>query len=59
MTVRVYFYDEAPRIGCGWRTVEIICKGHKWVRIRYQDQQCVKLKRAVWNDIERSAQHNP
>jgi hypothetical protein len=29
MTGRIYFEDECPRIGCGWRTVHIR-KGRKW-----------------------------
>jgi len=31
----VYFKREAPRIGCGWRMVEVISRGPKWVRVRY------------------------
>jgi len=27
--------DEAPRIGSGWRTVEVISRGRKWVRVKY------------------------
>ena len=29
---RIFFEDEAPRIGCGWRWVTVIV-GHKWVRV--------------------------
>ena len=29
-SMRIYFEDEAPRIGSGWRTVDIKV-GHKWV----------------------------
>lgn len=29
--MRLYFEDEAPRIGSGWRTVEVKV-GRKWVR---------------------------
>lgn len=28
--IRVYFEDECPKIGCGWRTV-IVKMGRKWV----------------------------
>lgn len=28
----VYFQDEAPRIGCGWRRCDVIV-GRKWIRI--------------------------
>jgi hypothetical protein len=29
MRVRIYLEDEAPRIGCGWRTVDVKL-GRKW-----------------------------
>ena len=32
-TMRVYFEDEAPRIGAGWRTVHVVL-GYKWARIK-------------------------
>lgn len=31
---RVYFRDEAPAIGCGWRGIELLDMGWKWARIR-------------------------
>jgi hypothetical protein len=31
--MRLYFEDEAPRIGCGWRTVEVTI-GYKWVKVK-------------------------
>jgi len=31
---RVYLYDEAPRLGCGWRTVQLMRIGHKWAYVR-------------------------
>lgn len=33
--MRVYFKDEAPRIGSGWRRVEVVREGSKWVTVRY------------------------
>lgn len=53
-TLTIYLQDEAPRIGCGWRTVELVSKGYKWVKIRARGGQCVKLRRSVWDAIERS-----
>ncbi len=54
----VYLYDEIPRFGCGWRIVEILSKGPKWVRLRYAPKPMAgvttaitatgRLKRAVW-----------
>jgi hypothetical protein len=35
MKIRTYFSTQAPRIGCGWRTVEVISEGPKWVKIQY------------------------
>lgn len=29
---RLYFEDEAPQIGCGWRVVNVTV-GRKWVRV--------------------------
>lgn len=31
---RVYLRDEAPSIGCGWRGIDLVKLGHKWVRLR-------------------------
>jgi hypothetical protein len=36
LTVRIYFEDESPRLGCGWRWVTAQI-GRKWVRL--QDSQ--------------------
>jgi hypothetical protein len=33
--MKIYFEDEAPRIGCGWRIVSVQI-GRKWVRVRTQ-----------------------
>ena len=31
----VNLYDYAPRIGSGWRQVEVVTEGWKWVTIKY------------------------
>lgn len=31
--MKIYFEDEAPRIGCGWRLVAVTI-GRKWIRVR-------------------------
>ncbi|HZP68393.1 MAG TPA: hypothetical protein VFB29_00500 [Pseudolabrys sp.] len=31
--VKIFFEDEAPRLGCGWRYVTVTI-GRKWVRCR-------------------------
>ena len=33
--MRVNLFDYAPRIGAGWRQVEVVTEGWKWVTIRY------------------------
>lgn len=35
-TVLLYLGDEAPRIGCGYRHVEIVSRGPKWTKVRYR-----------------------
>lgn len=32
--IHLYLEDQAPRIGAGWRTVDVISIGPKWVRIK-------------------------
>ena len=33
-TVLIHLGDQAPRIGCGARSVEILSIGHKWVTVK-------------------------
>lgn len=41
---KIYFEDEAPRIGCGWRRVTVKV-GRKWARITFIDRTVrVKIK---------------
>lgn len=50
----VYLFDEAPRIGCGWRGVNITKRGRKWTRIKEVSTGFTgKLANAVWAQIER------
>ena len=32
----VNLYDYAPRIGSGWRRVELVSEGWKWTKIKYR-----------------------
>lgn len=60
-TAQVYFYDELPKFGCGWRIVEVTSKGPKWVRLLYEPRTISgvttriatvgRLKRAVWDGM--------
>jgi len=34
-TAQIHLHDEAPRIGAGIRTVEVLTEGYKWVTVRY------------------------
>ena len=35
-TVMLYLSNEAPRIGCGFRPVEVLSRGPKWTTVRYR-----------------------
>jgi len=51
ITMRVYFEDEAPRIGAGWRTVHATL-GPKWARLRCAASgRGVKIRRAVFDRV--------
>jgi hypothetical protein len=57
--MRVYFMDEAPEIGCGWRQVEVQ-KGRKWVRVKDPRTGAVRKFLAVdWAIIERTVVLQP
>ncbi len=46
---RVYFFDEVPVIGSGWRTVEVIKSGRKWTRIEeISTGRTARLSTEVW-----------
>ena len=50
-TMRVYFEDEAPRIGAGWRTVHVVL-GYKWARLRCAASgRGTRLRREVFDKI--------
>ena len=61
MTCNVYLYDEIPRFGCGWRIVDVLSIGPKWVRLRYAPKPMAgvkssysatgRLKRATWDGM--------
>lgn len=47
---RIYFHDEAPRLGCGVRTVTIRI-GRKWVRISDHMGRAVRFHRRVYEQL--------
>jgi hypothetical protein len=32
--LRVYLYDEVPRVGTGWRGVQLVKRGRVWVHLK-------------------------
>lgn len=49
----VYFEDEAPSIGSGWRLIEAQI-GYKWVYVKELNaKRRSKLKRKTWDQIAR------
>jgi hypothetical protein len=52
LTMRVYFEDEAPRIGAGWRTVHVTSLGYKWARLKCAASgRGVRIRRAVFDQL--------
>jgi hypothetical protein len=57
--MRLYFEDEAPRIGSGWRTVHVTL-GWKWARLRCAASgRGTRLKREVFDPIMLKGERNP
>lgn len=49
---RIYFHDEAVRIGCGARGIELIKLGWKWALIRERSTGIAsRLNRKVWDQL--------
>lgn len=49
--IRIFLHDEAPRIGCGWRTVTVML-GRKWVRL--VDERTLarcRMMGSLWRDL--------
>ena len=52
----VCLMGEAPRIGSGWRTIEVLTRGRKYVTVRYAPRKVRhKFTKSVWASIESSA----
>jgi hypothetical protein len=52
--VKIYFQDEAPRLGCGWRFVTAQI-GRKWVRLRDDHGRCVRFTRDQYAQLKPQA----
>lgn len=51
-TIRICLHDEAPRIGCGWRLVQVLSVGYKWATVRSLDNGArKKFRRREWDAI--------
>lgn len=54
--LRIYFQGEVPRIGSGWRTVEVLSVGPVWAVIREPIRgRRHRFPRKLWDDISRTA----
>lgn len=50
--MRVFFHDEWPALGSGWRKVQIVSKGWKWVTIRSPYKASRKrFTRKQWSEM--------
>ncbi len=55
---RIYFGDEAPAIGCGWRGVTIRKLGRKWAHIMETATGTrARLRLEVWERLFARATH--
>ena len=50
MIIRIFLQDEVPAIGSGWRNIEVVRLGYKWVLIKHQGKG-KRIKRKVWDKI--------
>jgi hypothetical protein len=51
LTVRIYFEDESPRLGCGWRWVTAQI-GRKWVRLQDPQGRRAKFTREQYEKLK-------
>ena len=49
----IYLKDEAPRIGSGWRVVNLVRLGPKWATVKsaYGPRVTKKFRRSVWDRL--------
>ncbi|RPJ36854.1 MAG: hypothetical protein EHM35_07395 [Planctomycetaceae bacterium] len=53
-TWRICLNEEAPRIGTGWRFVQLMSAGRKWARIReLATDRTARLPAETWSQIIR------
>ena len=55
--MRVYFENECPRIGSGWRIVQVL-EGRKWTRFAASAGRG-KVAKAVWAQMQKIASELP
>ena len=50
---RLHLKDEAPRIGSGWRVVNLVRLGPKWATVKsaYGPRVTKKFRRSVWDRL--------
>ena len=55
-----FLQDEIPKFGSGWRRIEVLKKGWKWVRLRNPaNGKIARIARRKWNPIEARLQEKP
>ena len=63
--VAIHLADQAPRIGSGYRLVEVVTVGHKWVTVRSwpagpkHDPIRHKFRKADWETVSSSPASKP
>jgi hypothetical protein len=50
--LHIYFKDEVPRIGSGWRYIVVDKLGWKWVTIRDpHSHRKARIRRSLWDRL--------
>src|SRR5262245_61458952 len=55
--VRLYLHDEAPRLGCGWRTFNI-CVGNKHVKLNDPNGGRSRISRPLFDRLSEASSAN-
>lgn len=50
--LRLYLYDEVPRVGSGWRGVQVVKIGRVWARLRETSTEIpFKIPVKLYNEV--------
>ena len=50
MITRIFLHDEIVAFGSGWRNVEVVRLGYKWVAVRCAGRN-KRIKRKLWDKL--------